>query len=121
MDTIARLVIDGRDVAPVAVARRYHERRRGLLGTDGIDGALWIEPCKQVHTIRMRYPIDIAHVARDGLVLATRTMPPWRFSALRVRARSVVEAEAGSFERWGLAEGSRVAVREPGGAVDRSA
>lgn len=110
-----RLVVDGRDVAPVRLARSYHERRRGLLGTDGLDGALWVEPCKQVHTIRMRYPIDVAHIARDGTVLTTRTLSPWRVGALRLRARVVVEAEAGAFARWGLRPGSRVAAQDRGG------
>lgn len=103
-----RLLVDGRDVAPVELARSNAERRRGLLGRDGLEGGLWLEPCRQVHTLRMRFAIDVAHVDRRGLVRGVRTMPPGRFGPLGLRTRAVLEAEAGSFAAWGLAVGSRV-------------
>ncbi len=108
----ARLVVDDRAVAPLWVARADHERRTGLLGTDGLDGALLIERCRAVHTFRMRHALDVAFVADDGTVMATRTMRPGRLSATRWRASYVVEAPAGSFERWGLGRGSPIGVRE---------
>lgn len=108
MSDTARLIADGRDVAVVRLARTVNERRRGLLGTDAPSGALWIEPCKQVHTFGMRYAIDVAYVARDGHVLATRTLAPWRVGPFRPRARSVIEVHAGAFEQWNLRPGSRV-------------
>jgi uncharacterized membrane protein (UPF0127 family) len=105
-----RLHVDGRDVAPVELARSNAERRRGLLGRDGLDGGLWLEPCRQVHTLRMRFAIDVAHVDRRGVVRGLRTMPPGRFGPLGLRTRAVLEAEAGAFEAWGLEVGSQVAV-----------
>lgn len=105
-----RLLVDGRDVAPVELARTNAERRRGLLGRDGLDGALWLEPCRQVHTLRMRFAIDVAHLDRRGRVLGVRTMPPGRFGPLGWRTRVVLEAEAGSFAAWGLVVGSAVEV-----------
>lgn len=108
----ARLLVDGRDVAPLWIARTDEERNTGLLGTDALDGALLIERCRAVHTLRMRHAIDVAFVAADGAVLATRTMRPWRLSATRWRASCVVEASAGAFEGWGLRAGATVAVAE---------
>ncbi|MFC6341747.1 hypothetical protein ACFP8W_07160, partial [Nocardioides hankookensis] len=61
-----RLLVDGRDVAPLEVAATHRARSRGLLGRDGIDGALLLPKARQVHTFRMRFPIDVAHVAGDG-------------------------------------------------------
>ena len=93
----------------VATTRRA--RRRGLLGRDGIDGALLLRPARSVHTFGMRFAIDVAHLDRRGRVVRTTTMPPNRIGAIVPGARSVLEAEAGSFARWGLATGDRVALR----------
>ena len=90
-------------------------RRRGLSGRDGIEGALVLRPCRQVHTIGMRFPIDVAFCARDGRVLYLATMGPGRVSRIVWRARFVVEAAAGSFERWGVRRDSIVVVRESAG------
>jgi uncharacterized membrane protein (UPF0127 family) len=87
-------------------------RRRGLLGRDSIDGVLVLRPCRQVHTIGMRFPIDVAFCARDGRVLRVVTMPPGRVSRMVWRSRFVVEAAAGSFEALGVRRGSIVIVRE---------
>ena len=87
-------------------------RRRGLLGRDGIDGVLVLRPCRQVHTVGMRFAIDVAFCARDGRVLRTVTMRPGRVSRIVWRSRFVVEAAAGSFERWGVRRGSTVVARE---------
>lgn len=106
----SRLLVDGRDVGPLELARTARDRSRGLLGRAGISGALWLEPAKQVHTLRMRFPLDVAHVARDGTVLAVTAMPPNRWGRLVWRSRAVVEAEAGAFDRWGLGPGSRLEV-----------
>ena len=113
--TPLRLLVDGRDVAPLERATSTRARSRGLLGRDGVEGAFWLDPCRHVHTVRMRFSIDVALVDRDHRVIDVRTMPPGRFGAVRRRCRSVIEAEAGSFERWGLVVGSSVG---PAPAVD---
>ena len=67
-----------------------------------------IDPCRSIHTLGMRFAIDVAYCRRsaDGLVvMATTCMRPWRIGRPRWRARCVIEAEAGAFERWGLAVG----------------
>lgn len=110
---IATLVVGGRRV-PVAaeVARARVARRRGLLGRDGIDGPLVLEPCRQVHTVGMRFPIDVAFCDRAGRVLRVVTLRPGRVSRVVWRARFVVEGPAGAFAGWGLRRGAVVAVRE---------
>ena len=102
------LEVDGRVVDEVELATTNRQRRKGLLGRDGLEGGLWLEPCRQVHTVRMRFAIDVAYVDRRGRVLAVRTLPPGRVGPLLLRSRSILEAEAGAFERWGLAPGSAV-------------
>ena len=104
----ATLVVDGSPVAAVAVARTRTERRTGLLGSSGVDGALWLTRCGAVHTVGMTYPLEVAFLDRRGRCTAVRTMPPGRWSRPRLRYRSTLEAEVGSFAAWGLAAGSVV-------------
>ncbi|HNV02574.1 MAG TPA: DUF192 domain-containing protein [Vicinamibacterales bacterium] len=93
-------------------------RRRGLLGRDALppDAVLVLAPCSAIHTISMRFPIDVIFVARNGTVLKTRSnLPPWRI-AWAWRAHAVIEAAAGFLERTEVVPGEVVAVREIGGA-----
>ncbi|MFE7610719.1 DUF192 domain-containing protein [Streptomyces celluloflavus] len=95
---------------PVEIAASYRARTRGLLGRDGIEGALLLTPASGVHTFRMRFALDVAYLSRDFTVLAVRTMRPGRLGLPRPRARHVLEAEAGAMARWGLRPGLRVTV-----------
>jgi uncharacterized protein len=72
----------------VRTARTFLSRLVGLLGTAAIaDGeGLWIVPCRSVHTLGMRYPIDVAFLdargaleLRSGILAATGTVPGDRF------------------------------------------
>jgi len=107
---VAWLLRDGDVLATAEVATTRGARRRGLLGRDGIDGALVLQPCRQVHTIRMRFPIDVVWCARDGRVLRIRSIARNRVSRIVWRASFVIEAELGATERWGLKEGDVVTV-----------
>jgi uncharacterized membrane protein (UPF0127 family) len=44
------------------------------------------------------------------VVVGTTTMAPWRIGLPRRRARSLIEAEAGAFERWGLRVGDHLEI-----------
>jgi uncharacterized membrane protein (UPF0127 family) len=113
---MAWLVREGGDVlASAEVARGVRERTQGLLGHRHgaeLTGALVLRPCRQVHTIGMRFPIDVAFCDRDGVVLRTVTLAPWRVSRVVWRSGFVVEAAAGAFERWHLQPGDTVEVKE---------
>ena len=105
------LLRDDRVLASLEIASTRRERRRGLLGRDGIDGALLLEGTRSVHTLGMRFPIDVAHIGEDGEVLRTCTMRPNRVGLPVLRASSVLEAEAGCFARWELQPGQVLEVR----------
>jgi uncharacterized membrane protein (UPF0127 family) len=109
---VAWLVSEARVLASAELAESRGERRRGLRGRDGIDGALVIERCRWVHTFGMRVPIDVAFVAPDGVVVKIVRMRRWRLGAPVSRASMVVEAGVGSFERWGLSIGDVVEIRD---------
>jgi uncharacterized membrane protein (UPF0127 family) len=96
----------------VEVAGTTGARLRGLLGREGLEGALLLPHCRSVHTLGMRFAIDVAFLNRHGKVVAVVTpMRRWRLGRSRLRARSVLEAQAGSFEGWELAVGDVLEVR----------
>ena len=105
------LVRDGDVLGTAEVADTARVRRRGLLGRDGHDGALVLRPCRYVHTVGMRFAIDVAFCDAEGVVLRTVTLAPWRLSPYVRRASFVVEAEAGAFDRWRLRPGDRLELR----------
>lgn len=96
---------------PLEIAASYRARTRGLLGRTGITGALLLTPAASVHTLGMRFAIDVAYLDRRLRVLAVRTMPPGRLGRPRLRARHVLEAEAGAMAAWGLVPGTAVTVQ----------
>lgn len=105
------LLRDGETVAPLALAATARSRRRGLLGSTSIVGALWITRCPSVHMMGMRYPIDVAVVDRKGTVLLTATLRPWwGMTRFRLRASATIEAAAGSMAAWGVHPGSVLTV-----------
>ena len=109
---MAWLLRDGEVLAALEIASTRNERRRGLLGRDGIEGALLLKPARSVHTIGMRFPIDVAFCDRELAVVAVRCMRRYRMSRPRLRASCVIEASAGAFDRWGLRVGDRLEVSE---------
>jgi hypothetical protein len=105
------LVRDGKVLATLEVAETVRERTRGLLGREGIDGAVLLRPARSVHTFRMRFPIDVAFIDADLRVIRMLTMAPNRITLPVWRARAVVEAEAGTFGSWGLKLADHLEVR----------
>lgn len=102
---------DGEVLATLEVAGSAKARARGLLGRDGFDGAIYLAPAKSVHTIGMRFPIDVAYVDADMVVLAVKTMKRWRIGLPRLKAHGVVEAEAGTFAHWDLKVGDTLGIK----------
>jgi len=109
---MAWLLRDGEVLAALEIASTRSERRRGLLGREGIEGALLLKPARSVHTIGMRFPIDVAFCDGELAVVAVRCMRRYRMSRPRLRASCVIEASAGAFDRWGLRVGDRLEVSE---------
>ena len=105
------LVADGRVLASVEIAEDFRTRAKGLLGRDGIDGALLLRPARSVHSLAMRFPIDVAFCDADLYVLDIVVLRPHRMTLPRWRARAVIEAEAGAFDRWGVRVGDQVEIR----------
>lgn len=106
------LVCGGRVLASAERAKTGKSRARGLLGRDGIGGALVLAPCRSVHTLGMRFPIDVAYLDAEGIVIKVAHMKRNRVGLPVWKAKSVVEAETGAFARWNLNVGDQVGLRE---------
>lgn len=98
-------------LASLEIADGHRARARGLLGRDGVDGALLLKPARSVHTVGMRFPIDVAFCDGELRVVRVVTMRRHRVSRLVWRSRAVVEAEAGAFARWQLRPGDQLEVK----------
>ena len=86
------------------------ERRTGLLAHSGLDdsGGLWIAPCEAVHTIGMKFPIDVLFLDKKKKVLKIRRdMKQWRMAAC-LRAHSVLELAAGRADATGTKVGDQL-------------
>jgi uncharacterized protein len=105
------LVRDGEVLASLEVADSGKARRKGLLGRDGIEGALLLRPARSVHTIGMRFAIDVAYLDGDLVVVDLATMKAGRLGMPRLKARAVVEAEAGAFGGWNLQVGQQLEMK----------
>lgn len=98
-------------MATAEVAEGFTQRSKGLLGRTSFEGAMVLPRTRSVHTMGMKFPIDVAFCDKDMVVVGVTTLPPWRMSIPRRGGRSVIEAEAGAFERWGLRRGDQLELR----------
>ena len=91
--------------------------RGALRGREGCEGALHVAGARAVHTAGMRFPIDVAFLSDDLTVVRVTRLKPWRMARGGRSARSVVAAEAGALERWGVQVGDQLEVHEANGTV----
>jgi uncharacterized membrane protein (UPF0127 family) len=100
--------------ARCAVANRPWTRMRGLLGRSGLDAGegMLFPRTGSVHTLFMRFPIDVVFLDAGLRVLSVReAVPAWR--AVKERgAKWTLELAAGEAARNGIAPGT-VLARQP--------
>jgi uncharacterized protein len=103
--------------ALLRVADRPSARVAGLSGMRTLPPAtaLLIPDCRSVHTLGMRFPVDLIWLTEDGRILdVTASVPPRRVASLR-GARAVVECRAGD----GAAFFAALATASPGSIPTR--
>ena len=80
--------------------------------TSVMGGGLWIRPCRGVHTLAMRFPIDVLYLDRAGTVVhAEHNLQPWRFSPVRMQAASVLELPSHTLARTDTALGDSIEIK----------
>ncbi len=114
---LARDTETGRLLADrVALAVTRSARRKGLLGKDGLGRgeALWIAPCRGVHTMGMRFAIDVVALDGDGRVIdCVEDMAPWRLRLPRWGTAGVLELAAGTLAAAGTRIGHVITFEHP--------
>ncbi|MGC8792016.1 MAG: DUF192 domain-containing protein [Bryobacteraceae bacterium] len=96
--------------AQAEVADTSKKRRRGLLRRESLPEGegLWITPCEAIHTIGMKFPIDVLFLSRTRKVLKIKErMPPGRV-AVCLWAHSVLELPAGTVAATATAVGDQL-------------
>ena len=69
---------------------------------------LFITPCEAIHTVGMKFPIDVLFLSRDRHVVKVRNaIVPWRISGC-LRAHSVLELPAGTAAETGTTKGDQL-------------
>lgn len=90
------------------LASSFFKRLRGLMFSRSFPafGALIISPCNAVHTMFMRYPIDVVFLNENMQVIhSCRELSPRRFSPFVKGSRQVVELPAGIIAQTGTEVG----------------
>jgi uncharacterized membrane protein (UPF0127 family) len=108
------MLVNARTDVPLAqsveLAVTSAERRKGLLGRDGMEpgSALVITRCAAVHTFWMRFPIDVAFVDASGVVKkVVEGLGPWRMTGA-LFASTAIEFPAGTLKDGSLRVGDRI-------------
>jgi uncharacterized membrane protein (UPF0127 family) len=99
----------------VRVARTHWTRLRGLIGTEKSafqpGQALWIVPCRGVHTLAMHFSLDVIYLDQSGYVVDLQAgVKPWRFAPVHLHAASVLELPAGIVQRTGTVIGDHIEI-----------
>jgi uncharacterized membrane protein (UPF0127 family) len=103
------LLRDGDVVCALQIADAPGERWQGF---EGHDGAVHTQCSRLVHTMGAAFPLDMAFLDGELAVLAVASVAPRRLLLSRPGTRSVVQARAGSWERWNVGVGDRLEIRE---------
>lgn len=99
----------------VSVAQSMWARGRGLMWRAALEPGtgLLIDPCSSIHSMWMRFPIDVLYMSADDTVLrVAEAMPPWRIGPLLTGSRYVIELPVGTIAGTGTQPGDRL-VFEP--------
>jgi uncharacterized protein len=92
----------------VGVADGWWSRLRGLLGRPALQKGegLLLVPCNAVHMLGMKYPLDVAFLDREGVVVALYShLPPGGRTRRHRQARSALELPVGTLAATGTREG----------------
>lgn len=94
-------------------AQTFLARLGGLLARKPLRDAeaLYLAPCSSVHTMFMRYPIDVAFLDAKGRVLkVVPGLQPWRIAGC-FGAAAALELRAGQAQARGIVPRARVNVK----------
>jgi uncharacterized membrane protein (UPF0127 family) len=95
----------------VRVADGFWLRARGLLGHGPLEPGegMLLGPCRAIHTVGMRSPIDVAFLDEENVIVATyHRLRPNRRTAWHGRAAWALELAPGTLEETGTGTGQQL-------------
>jgi uncharacterized membrane protein (UPF0127 family) len=104
------LLRDDEVLATVEVCSSFGDRAKGLVGRRGIEGALVLPGSMGVHTVGVRFGVDVAYCDRNMRVRSISHLRRFRIAMPRIGAHAIVVAPIGSFERWRLGRGDQLEI-----------
>lgn len=99
------------NIVHIETADTFFRRFLGLMGRKKLPPStgLLITPCNSVHTMFMRFSIDVIYLDKDMKVLKiAKHIKPWIGLSACLKAESVIEMNAGEADRIGIYAGSRL-------------
>lgn len=105
------LLRQGEVLANVEMASTLYERLIGLSPDSHFATTMIIRPAILVQSISYRSPLDIAFCDRNFVVVSVVFLKKNRICLPRFKAAFVLEAPAGSFERWSLQKGDCLEIK----------
>ena len=93
------------------MADSFFRRLRGLLGRSGLPSGwcMVLKPCRSIHTMFMRFSLDILFVDRQYRVVAmVSDMPPFRFTRSISQSYLVIEFPASFLKSTGTVPGDLI-------------
>jgi uncharacterized protein len=97
----------------IGVAETSLSRMVGLLGKPGLEAGtgLIIMPSQAVHTVAMKFPIDVLFVDKRWRVVGMRPdMVPYRVTGIHWKARCVIELPSGQIAKTSTQIGDQLSV-----------
>lgn len=87
----------------VEIPETLRERRRGLLGRDGVEPgtAMLFLHARAVHTLGMAFPISVVFLDKTARVIGVERAQPGRLAVWLLRARHVLETAVDADVRVG--------------------
>jgi uncharacterized membrane protein (UPF0127 family) len=95
----------------ITIADTFLTRLIGLAGRKRLDAGcgLLIKPSSGIHTIGMRFPIDVVALNRNLVVLNLwHEMAPFRMTGISLRTHSVLELPAGKIKQCQMQVGDQL-------------
>jgi uncharacterized membrane protein (UPF0127 family) len=95
----------------ITIADTFLTRLIGLAGRKRLDAGcgLLIRPSSGIHTVGMRFPIDVVALDRKLVVLKLwQQMAPLRMTGISLRTRCVLELPAGQIEQCRMEVGDQL-------------
>ena len=84
-------------------------RRRSIGFRHGENEGVLITKCKSIHTLFMRFPIDVAFIDSKGTVRRTiRKLSPWKLTGIIFGASMALELSEGMLEKTETVDGDEI-------------